>query len=40
MKLYGTASKRAIRAIWLINELELDREIVTADYRSSLCSVT
>ncbi|KWV91050.1 glutathione S-transferase family protein [Erythrobacter sp. YT30] len=31
MKLYGTPPTRAIRAMWLINELDLDREIVTVD---------
>lgn len=31
MKLYGTPPTRAIRAIWLINELDLDCEIVTVD---------
>lgn len=31
MKLYGTPPTRALRAIWLINELDLDCEIVTVD---------
>lgn len=31
MKLYGTPPTRAIRAIWLINELNIDCEIVTVD---------
>lgn len=31
MKLYGTPPTRALRAIWLINELEIDCEIVTVD---------
>ncbi|XWN33615.1 MAG: glutathione S-transferase family protein [Devosia sp.] len=31
VKLYGTPPTRAIRAIWLINELDLDCEIVTVD---------
>lgn len=33
MKLYGTPPTRAIRAIWLINELGIDCEIVTVDLR-------
>ncbi|TYB86103.1 glutathione S-transferase family protein [Oceaniovalibus sp. ACAM 378] len=31
MKLYGTPPTRALRAIWLINELEIDCEIVEVD---------
>lgn len=31
MKLYGTPPTRALRAIWLINELEIDCEIVMVD---------
>ncbi len=31
MKLYGTPPTRALRAIWLINELDLDCEIVMVD---------
>jgi len=31
MKLYGTPPTRALRAIWLINELEIDCDIVTVD---------
>ncbi len=31
MKLYGTPPTRALRALWLINELEIDCEIVTVD---------
>ncbi|MEE4211733.1 MAG: glutathione S-transferase family protein [Parvularcula sp.] len=31
MKLYGTPPTRAIRAIWLINELNLDCEVITVD---------
>ncbi len=31
MKLYGTPPTRAIRAIWLINELDVDCEIVEVD---------
>ena len=31
MKLYGTPPTRAIRAIWLINELKLDCEIVSVN---------
>ncbi len=31
MKLYGTPPTRAVRALWLINELEIDCEIVEVD---------
>jgi glutathione S-transferase len=31
MKLYGTPPTRALRALWLLNELDLDCEIVTVD---------
>lgn len=31
MKLYGTPPTRALRALWLINELAIDCEIVTVD---------
>lgn len=31
MKLYGTPPTRALRALWLINELGIDCEIVTVD---------
>ena len=31
MKLYGTPPTRALRPIWLINELEIDCEVVTVD---------
>lgn len=31
MKLYGTPPTRALRPLWLINELEIDCEIVTVD---------
>lgn len=32
MKLYGTPPTRAVRALWLINELEIDCEIVVVDF--------
>jgi glutathione S-transferase len=35
MKLYGTPPTRALRAIWLINELQIDCEIVTVDMGAS-----
>lgn len=31
MKLYGTPPTRAVRAIWLINEMGIDCEVVTVD---------
>ena len=33
MKLYGTPPTRAIRVLWLVNELGLDCEVVTVDFR-------
>jgi glutathione S-transferase len=35
MKLYGTPPTRALRALWLINELEIDCEIITVDMGAS-----
>ncbi|MDM7948064.1 hypothetical protein [Hydrogenophaga sp.] len=32
MKLYGTPPTLAVRALWLINELEIDCEIVEVDF--------
>lgn len=32
MKLYGKPPTRAVRALWLINELEIDCEIIDADF--------
>lgn len=33
MKLYGTPPTRALRAVWLINELDLECEVVPVDLR-------
>lgn len=31
MKLYGTPPTRALRVLWLLNELDVDCEVITVD---------